>query len=131
MRVSSFLFGVISLALLASCSSKASLENVKLKTESLSIVKLDSNGEHQGDVEIADKQEIDRIFSYITTSEAPEFKCGQDYELHCFDENEKLLLLIELNSEDLCKSAVFVYNDRVHHRYLSDEGADYFKKVLN
>lgn len=123
--------GLFNLCFIAfSCGSNASIDTLHENIAYIEIIKEDSLGDYTQPLVIKDKAEIKMILSFIKKEEAPEFKCGYDYHLRCFKKN-KDILLIDVNSNELCQNAVFVFNDKVHHRFFSDKGIQYLKQTIS
>jgi len=79
-------------------------------------------------VEITDIKEIKRISKYITSIPSPSYKCGYNGKIEFICKNDKILLDAEFNSD--CNTIVFVYDDKIYHRRISNNGLKYIEKII-
>jgi len=114
---------------LVGCGSDEIREIANHTTE-LQIMELDTAGVPIATAVITDRNEIRHVLAVITNSEAPTFKCGHDYELHCKTSDNKIVV-IELNSDNLCANASFIYDGELMFRYIDNESLDRLKTLLN
>lgn len=121
----------LGLLLISSCSSEVDLKKILRKTQRAEVVKFDTQGHVLKKREFTDKDAISKVFSVLGNSDAPEISCDTDFEIRCFDQSNKIIFLVELNSQELCNNAVFVYQDEMYHRYLNEGGVETLRTLLN
>lgn len=118
--------------ILSSCSEDVSMKDIAKSTERIEISKLGINGEPKSieKVVVVEKpQEIERLLHSVGNSEAPLMKCGHDYELACYQKDGSSFL-IEVNSDELCRVAVFNYANEPQFRYYSQEGLAHIETLF-
>jgi len=128
LRMSVVLLG---LAVLVGCGSGLDVGHLGKKTTRLEVVKTDSSGHLEASRILESPDSIQMVLAVVSNSDAPEVSCDYNYELRCFDGNDEFFFLVELNSADICQSAVFKYEGELYYRYLDDRGADYLETLFN
>lgn len=121
----------LGLLMISSCSSEVDLKKVLRNTHRAEVVKFDAEGHVLKQKKFIDKEAISKVFSVLGNSDAPEISCETDFEIRCFDQFNKIIFLVELNSQELCNNAVFVYQDEMYHRYLNEGGVETLRTLLN
>lgn len=122
---------LLTTAVLASCSNDVDLSQISKRTKRVEVLQFDGKGDMVKQKELSDEEAIQKIFSVVGTSEAPEVTCPFDFEIRCFDQSNKIIFLVELNSQELCNNAVFVYQDQMYHRYLNEGSVETLRTLLN
>lgn len=79
-------------------------------------------------IEITDINEIKNIFKYITSVPSPSYKCGYNGAIEFYCKNNNLLLDISFNTD--CNTVVFVYNDKLYTRRISNKGIEHIENII-
>lgn len=117
--------------LLAACGGGDEINELRQKTNHVEIVSVDSMGRVINSRSFDDRNEIKKVLSVVSESEAPTFECGHNYELLCRTKDNKIVV-IEINSNnEYCASASFVYNGKLMTRYLDNEGLKHIENLIN
>jgi hypothetical protein len=126
----SILSVIISLTFLHSCGSDNELKSLISNTQEIELKMVDSNGTVLNSTIISDKKEIKELLSVVSNAEAPTYKCGHNYEMLCKLSN-KNFVAIDLNSDDICSVASFIYNDELMFKYLNKDKLELLQSKLN
>ena len=129
--MSKLIFFFLGLLILSSCSSEVDLSSVLRSTSRAEILHFDKKGNVISQKEFHDKDTIGKMFSVLSNSDAPEIACEPDFEIRCFGKANKIIFLVQLNSQELCNNAIFLYEDEMYHRYLSENGVETLRTLLN
>ncbi len=127
------------LSLIIVCSIFISCNNKKIETliNQTSLVKIEFYGikdQHitkVKEIEIKDTLEISNIAQFITSKNAPFYKAGYHGKIILLDKNGILLIEdgIEFNIYQECKHCVFMINNKIYSKKLSDKGLEYLINV--
>ncbi|MCB0738478.1 MAG: hypothetical protein KDC92_13255 [Bacteroidetes bacterium] len=125
-----FGLSLITAILVSACGSEVNLKHVSKKIDYVQVAKFNiQTGDKIGSVTVKDPKEIKSLLGHIGSSEAPWMKCGHDFELHCF-KKDGTSFLIEVNSDELCRTAVFNYEDETQSRYFSEDGVEWLNTLF-
>ncbi|MFY0672240.1 MAG: hypothetical protein JXQ87_02470 [Bacteroidia bacterium] len=124
------LFIGIYLTMLCSCGGGNELKSLISNTQEIELKRVDTAGAVLSRITISDKKEIKELLSVVSNAEAPSYKCGHDYEIQC-KLNDNNFVAIDLNSDDICSMASFIYKDELMFRYLNKEKLELLKSKLN
>lgn len=128
-RLSIILFPVLTV-LFGSCGSDSELKYLISNTQEIELKEVDSTGMILSRIIVSDAKEIKALLSVVSSAEAPTYKCGHNYEMHCkLDDNN--FVAIDVNSDDLCSVASFIYDDELKFRYLNKEKLGLLKSKLD
>ncbi len=79
-------------------------------------------------VTIVDKEELEKIESFVSDKEAKPLKCGYDGTIR-FKSKGETLIDTEFNLQPDCRHIAFVLNNKVQYRELTDEGYKYLSAL--
>jgi hypothetical protein len=79
-------------------------------------------------IEIADINEIKNVLKYITNIPSPMYKCGYNGKMEFICKKNNILLETEFNID--CNTIVFVYNDKLYTRRISNMGIEHIRNII-
>lgn len=123
-----FIFSVLSFGFY-SCGGNNEIKQIIKSTTELEVRSVDTSGKILKTKVISEPKEIEDILSIVQNSEAPTYKCGYNYELYC-KTSANNYVTIQINSDDLCANASFLYNGELNFRYLNKGKIDNLSKLL-
>lgn len=90
--------------------------------------KKDSTDKTISIITIIDKEELEKVESFISDKEVIPLKCGYDGTIR-FKSKGETLIDTEFNLQADCRHIAFVLNNKVQYRELTDEGFKYLSAL--
>ena len=79
-------------------------------------------------IEIFDIAEIKNITKFISNVSSPSYKCGYNGKIDFYCKDNNVLFDAEFNIG--CDTIVFIYDNKVYHKRISNDGIIYFENII-